>query len=169
MIYFRQQRIKIDSQEEIEKRLNQSASKVLSMFDLTATSMYVILEERPFVGQKLDNGETIISRYRHTIFQIVPRIVSKWKVDSINGELFLVVSNRLGLLPTLVLFVVMFPLIVEIIRSVATFEVPNLETVAYSLGFLAIFLLLTKFELRLTDKTILKVINNEKVKSLVTV
>jgi hypothetical protein len=169
MIYFRKRNIRIESQEQIEKLLNQSTSKVLTMFDLTTTSTYIILEERPLIGQKLKNGQTNISRYRHSLFKIVPRIISKWKVELINGEPYLLIKSRLGLLPTIALLMIAFPLLVETIQAVLNFEFPDREVVTYSLIFLTIFALLTKFELGQTDKTIMKVINNEKVKSLVTI
>jgi hypothetical protein len=169
MIYFRKREILIESEDEIERLLNQSTSKVLTMFDLTSTSAYVILEERPFVGQKLSNGETIISRYRHSLFRIVPRIISKWKVENINGKSLLVIKDRLGLFPTVALFMVLFPLLGGCIKSVLNFELPDLELLFFSLGFLVVFLLLVKYELRQTSQVIEKVIKNEKVKSLVTI
>ena len=167
MIYFRKREILIESQDEIERLLNQSTSKVLTMFDFTSTSTYVILPERPFVGQKLSKGETIISRYRHSIFKIVPRIISKWKVQNVNGKSVLVIKDRLGLLPTMVLFIFLFPLFVVCIKSVLNFELPNLEPLSFSLVFSAIFILLVKYELRQTSKTIEKVIKNEKGKSVI--
>jgi hypothetical protein len=169
MIYFRQRKISIESPERVEKLLNQSTSKVLTMFDLTSTSTYIILEERPFVGQKSKNGETMISRYRHSLFKIVPRIISKWKVESIDDDRFLVIKNRLGFLPTLVLLMIAFPLLVEVVKSILRFEIPDLEIVTSSSIFLMVFVLLVKYELGLTERTILKVINNEKTKSLITI
>jgi hypothetical protein len=169
MIYFRKREILIESQHEVEKLLNQATSKILTMFDLTSTSTYVIPEGRPFIGQKLKDGETIISRYRHSLFKMVPRIISKWKVENINGKAHLVIKDRLGLLPTMALFIFIFPLLIVCIKSILNFELPNLQPLSYSIVVTAIFTLLVKYELRQTSKTIEKVIKNEKVKNLVTI
>jgi hypothetical protein len=169
MVYFRKRKILIQSQEQTEKFLNQSTSKVLTMFDLTATSTYIILEERPFVGQKLANGETIISRYRHSLFKIIPRIITKWKIEVTDDELFLVVKNRLALLPTMALVIILFPSLVEIVKSALTFELPDFTTLSYSLVFVVLFIVLLKYELKQTDRTITKVIDNGKLKSLITI
>jgi hypothetical protein len=169
MFYFRKRKILIESAEEVEKLLNQSTSKVLTMFDLSATSSYIILAERPLMGQKLSNGETIISRHRHTILQVVPRIVTRWRIETLNGQSFLVLQNRLALLPTIALLMIFLPLALGISKSLANLELPDLEIVGFSLTILALYLVLAFYELRSTDKTIQKVISNEKVKSLVTI
>jgi hypothetical protein len=169
MIYFAQRRFEIESSEQAAKFLNQATTKVKSMFDLTATSAYVILEERPLIGQKLTSGDTLVSRMRHSFFRLVPRVVSRWNTESVDGKSYLLVKHRLALFPTLVLSLVLFSLVVACVTSIANMKLPDLEALAISVFLLLILMTLTKYEVDATDKTIVKVIKNEKVKSLVTV
>lgn len=169
MIYFAQRRIEIESPEQSAKFLNQATTKVKSMFDLTATSEYVILEERPLIGQKLKSGDTLISRMRHSFLRLVPRIVSKWNIENVDGKSYLVVKHRLGLIPTFVFSFILFLLVGECVVSIVDMKLPDFEGLSMGVFLLGVLTALTKYEVDVTDNTITKVIKNEKVKSLVTI
>ncbi|HTJ51509.1 MAG TPA: hypothetical protein VL443_18750 [Cyclobacteriaceae bacterium] len=169
MMYFRNKRISVNSKEKTEQLLNQSSSKVLSFFDLERINTYVILKERPLAGKRLDSGEVLISRYRHIIFGIVPRIVTKWKVKEINGESYLITKTRLSLLPFMGLLIFLLTFFTTIILSIVNWKLPDLDAFLWQLIVIVIFLLLTRYEIAVTDKIIKKIIMNERIRSSITV
>jgi len=157
MLYFRSKKFPIESKERTKQLLDRSTSKVLTFFDLTDTNTYVIPKERSFAGQRLDSGKVLISRYRHAFLKIVPRLITKWEIESVNGQLFLATRTRLGLVPFIGLLIMSFSILVHLIKSLINFELPD-TNILMPMIFLVVFALLTKYELAATDKTIKMVI-----------
>jgi hypothetical protein len=99
-------------------------------FDLSSTFTYLVHEERPLAGKKLNGNEVIVSRHRHMVFGFFPRIVTKWKiVDKGNskildkGDSFVAeTKTRLRLCSTIVFVFLLCGSVVPAIRNLIQFQ-----------------------------------------------
>src|SRR5690349_14726675 len=82
-LYFRKSELLFEgkSRSEVEASLLEKTSKVHYIFDLHQTSGWVLFKERQFIGKRIGEGEYLLSRYRHVLFTVLPRVAAKVKVE----------------------------------------------------------------------------------------
>jgi hypothetical protein len=178
MIYFRKGEIECPrgSKNELESLINAKTSKVLSFFDLSSTLTYLVHEERPLAGKKLNENEVIVSRHRHVIFSFSPRIVTKWKiVDKGNskildrGDSFVVeTKTRLSLFSTIVFVLLFLGSVVPAIKNLIQFQTLRVEN--FQTGIILFFFIgMCYYEIITLEGMFTKILKGDKIKSLYTV
>jgi hypothetical protein len=178
MIYFRRGEIECPrlSKNELESFINTKTSKVLSFFDLSSTLTYLVHEERPLAGKKLNENEAIVSRQRHMIFGFFPRIVTKWKiVDKGNskildkGDSFVVeTKTRLSLFSTIVFVFLFCGSVVPAIKDLIRFQTVKVEDFQTGI-LLLLFIGMCYYEIILIERMFTKILKGDKIKSLYSV
>jgi hypothetical protein len=174
MIYFRKGEIECPqgTKSELESLINAKTSKVLSFFDLSSTHTYLVHEERPLAGKKLNENEVIVSRHRHVIFGFSPRIITKWKiVDKGNskildkGDSFVVeTKTRLSFFSTIVFVFLFFGSVVPAIKNLIQFQTLGVEN--FQIGIILLFFVgMCYYEIITIERMFTKILKGDKIKS----
>lgn len=134
-----------------------------SMIQFTSTSTWVIFPERLMIGKKIENG-AIISRYRHTLKALFPKIYATWTVNGDDSQTRMKVVYKLGLVTTVFGFIFLLPLVIGLGRLLISGDFDQfLDDALLSIIILTVGYLLTRNEINQTEKLLLKLVKENQV------
>ena len=165
MLYFHKNKISCPplEKEEIESLINQKTSK-----NFNSTLSYVIFEERPLAGERNKAGEMFVSRVRHAICIASPRIITHWQISRNEGKPVLETKVRLSFLSTLAFAGIALGLMITIFTTITSPETSWLEDILTFLIFMGLFAALIFYEIRTTERLLIKIMNKESLKHFLT-
>ncbi len=143
----------------------EKTSRVKLLFDLHATSGWVVFKERLFAGKRIGESEYLLSRYRHQFFVLVPRIVVRLKVERVGSGSKVTLRSRFNSIGTIAFVILTLSTLIPIARVMTGSESPEADH--FLPAFLYLYFLLAAYlEVKTVEKLILDVVKQEQIKSI---
>lgn len=168
-MYFRKSHIAFPDKplSEAEAPLLEKVSKVIYLFDFHQTIGWILPKERHFAGKKIGENEYVLSRYRHMIWSLVPRVVARVRFQQVGIGSAVKIKTRLNVNGTIAFVLLTLGLLSPFIRAIIRAEMPEWDDFSLELACAyGYFLTAIYYEARVTEKTILDVIKRAEIRSI---
>lgn len=169
MIYFKKTTVDFGdkSLKEAEAALLGRTSKAGYLFDLHKTTAWVVFKERQFLGKRTGEGEYKVSRYRHVLFTLVPRVVARVNFEKMGTGSKLTINTRLNIGSTILFGLLNLALFLPLISALVRSGMPGPDAFSPELACVYLYFLgAAYYETKLTETMLTDVIRGQDIKSI---